>query len=208
MNKYLQEVWSHLGGIPKADAQELLEYYEEYFLDANLSLEEIVAKYGKPKKFTQALLMTYYLDQDDVAQKNEENSAKPRFRLVWMVTLALFASPILVPVAIAVVIVILAVFISILAILLGLFATAAGLIVAGLFSVVSGLGVMLQSLATMDLFVGLGILAIGLGLLLGLATVKLTRWFFILFINFVKWLGRKISRHQMKDSNHGKRGAY
>ena len=161
MNRYLQEVWSHLGGIPKADAQELLEYYEEYFLDANLSLEEIVAKYGKPKKFAQALLMTYYLDQDDAVQRSEENVAKPRFRLVWMVTLALFASPIFVPVAIAVVIVILALFISILAVLLSLFATAGALIVAGIFSAVSGLGVMMQSLATMDLFVGLGLLVIG-----------------------------------------------
>ena len=203
MNKYLQEVWQQLKGIPKDDAKELLEYYEEYFLDAGMSLEQVEAKYGKPKKFAQQLMMTYYLDKDDEALASTEAEvhpaagAKPRMRLVWLIILSLFASPLLVPLALGVLLAIVLVLLAILACLLAFYAAMIGLIVVGAGFVVTGFGVLTQSMATMDFFVGLGLLGIGLGLLLGLGTVKVTRLAFSAFVNFVKWIGRKISRRRI-----------
>lgn len=49
VNEYLAEVKANMSGIPADERDELLQFYEEQMMDAGLTTDEIVAKYGSPK---------------------------------------------------------------------------------------------------------------------------------------------------------------
>ena len=232
MDKYLEEVRQNLTGLPQNDADDLLEYYQEFFLDAGLSPDEVESKYGKPKKFAQALKMTYFLEQDDhydqqvqgepdqasddlpINQDQAPGTASPtsksqnlpapyyprtknRVRLVWLIVLGLFASPILLPVAVVILIAVLLAFATLLMILLAGYAAALTAVVVGLVSLVSGLGVMLPHFASGLFFLGFGILLVGAGIMLAPLTWKLTRLLFSGLVFLVKKIGRKASNRRL-----------
>ncbi len=195
MNNYLQEVWKNLTGIPRDDAQELLEYWEEFFLDADLSLEEVVSKYGKPRKFAQVLKMSYFLEQDDLADESHQpQTTKSRLRLIWMIILGIFATPVLLPLALVVVMLILAGLLVLFSVLFTCYVVVASLIFGGILSAVTGFGLIFSSFSTMLVFVGLGFALGGFGLLLLPLVVKLTYLFGHFFMMIVKNIARRITR--------------
>ena len=49
MNDYLNEVVDHLQEIPEDDRFDLIQYYEEYFLDSGKTLDQVIDEYGTPK---------------------------------------------------------------------------------------------------------------------------------------------------------------
>lgn len=55
INEYLAEVKANMSGIPADERDELLQFYEEQMMDAGLTTDEIVAKYGSPKQFARTL---------------------------------------------------------------------------------------------------------------------------------------------------------
>lgn len=72
MNSYLEAVQAHLTELPQEESGDLIAYYQEYFIESNLTLEEIKAQYGTPKQFATKLKLSYFLDQDDHAQEEEK----------------------------------------------------------------------------------------------------------------------------------------
>lgn len=49
MNEYLDEVFNELQELPEDDRFDLIQYYEEYFLDSGKTMEKILEEYGTPK---------------------------------------------------------------------------------------------------------------------------------------------------------------
>ena len=45
MNDYLNEVVDHLQKIPEDDRFDLIQYYEEYFLDSGKTLDQVIDEY-------------------------------------------------------------------------------------------------------------------------------------------------------------------
>jgi uncharacterized membrane protein len=197
MNSYLEDVRKELKDIPYEDSVEIIQYYEEYFADADMSLEEIVEKYGTPKKFAKSLKMNYFLNQDDGAMEQKAPvHAKARIHLAWLIVLSLFASPLLIPLAIGVLAVAFAVLMSIGALLIAAYSVLIAFLAGGLIMIVSGIGVVFQNPATTFVFVGAGLLLTGLGIVITPFVLKSTKWIFNKFIDFLKWIGRKITRKQ------------
>lgn len=192
MNNYLNDVRKHLAGIPAEDVNDLLEYYEEYFYDAGMTDADAYTKYGRPKKFAQFLRMNYLLDQDDARLR--ETKPKHRLQLVWVIVLGLFASPILLPLAIGAAAVIFGLLIAFLAIVFSVYVVVFSLIAAGLASAIVGSFVLLENPATSFVAMGVGLAALGIGLVLAPFLLCFTRLLFSLFMRFVKWLGRKLVR--------------
>ncbi|MFK4783429.1 DUF1700 domain-containing protein [Lactococcus petauri] len=200
MNSYLEAVQAHLTELPQEESGDLIAYYQEYFIESNLTLEEIKAQYGTPKQFATKLKLSYFLDQDDHAQEEEKSiPAKSRLQLVWLIVLGLFASPLLVPLALAVLLLILALLIALLALLFSLYMLDVSLVFGGLFSLVSGLGVVFSSPSTTLVFSGLGLLLFGLGILISPFILFLTKWLCLLFLGMIKWLGRKLTQRTKRN---------
>lgn len=200
MNSYLEAVQAHLTELPQEESVDLIAYYQEYFIESDLTLEEIKAQYGTPKQFATKLKLSYFLDQDDHAQEEEKSiPAKSRLQLVWLIVLGLFASPLLVPLALAVLLLVLALLIVLLALFFSLYMLDVSLIFGGLFSIVSGLGVVFSSPSTTLVFSGLGLLLFGLGILISPFILFLTKWLCLCFLGMIKWLGRKLTQRTKRN---------
>lgn len=200
MNSYLEAVQAHLTDLPQEESSDLIAYYQEYFIESGLTLEDITVQYGTPKQFATKLKLSYFLDQDDHAQEEEESiSAKSRFQLVWLIILGLFASPLLVPLALAVLLLILALLMVLLALLFSLYMLDVSLVFGGLFSFISGLSVIFSSPMTTLVFSGLGLLLFGVGILISPFILFLTKWLCLRFLGMIKWLGRKLTQRTRRD---------
>lgn len=49
MNSYLEAVQAHLTDLPQEESRDLIAYYQEYFIESGMTLEDITAQYGTPK---------------------------------------------------------------------------------------------------------------------------------------------------------------
>lgn len=161
MNEYLDEVFNELQELPEDDRFDLIQYYEEYFLDSGKTMEKILEEYGTPKQFALKLKINYFSELDDSnGGKVNTKSSKRQVRLIWMVIIGLCASPLLIPLAI------------------GFIAVIFGLMLALLLLIVA-------------IYVGMGLFATGSVVFFVLILLKLTKLLFQMMMNFVKWVGRR-----------------
>ena len=74
MNDYLNEVVDHLQKIPEDDRFDLIQYYEEYFLDSGKTLpDQVIDEYGTPKQFALKLKISYFSEEDSRRRVSEES---------------------------------------------------------------------------------------------------------------------------------------
>ena len=197
MDKYLNEVSKYLKNIPVDERQDIMNYYEEYFLDAGFSYSDLVRTYGSSKQFARDINLNYLLEQDDnnLLEKSS-NNGKSAVYLTWLVVLVLFASPILFPVALVLVFFIMILAFLLLIFLFILYVVTFVLLGGGVVELVSGIAVLFQGPATSAFVFGQGLIMIGIGLILCPLLVKITQFLVGKFMDFIKWIGRKISKRQ------------
>lgn len=169
--QFLAKLRSKLRRLPTEDVEDALEYYREYLDDAGPDNEAAaIAAWGSPDEVASKILADYARKRVDA-----EPSAKKGLSTVWVVILAIFASPIAVPVAAAAICVMFALIVAIASVIIGLGACAVGLAAGGLCSVIMGLFVTFQSFPTMIFYVGAGLVCIGVGIALSLLVIWLSK---------------------------------
>lgn len=101
MNQYIEELTRHLKKLSKQDATDAIDYYTDYLNDGNLNTyEECVNELGTPKRLAIQI-------RADISINKQDSSTQQKFwELPSIVILALFASPLLVPVLISLILVI------------------------------------------------------------------------------------------------------
>ena len=83
MNEYLDEVIEEIQEIPEDDRFDLIQYYEEYFLDSGKTIDQIIEEYGTPKQFALKLKINYFSEQDDSATDEvNPRSSKRQIRFI------------------------------------------------------------------------------------------------------------------------------
>ncbi|MDR0937674.1 MAG: DUF1700 domain-containing protein [Oscillospiraceae bacterium] len=112
-------------------------------------------------------------EQERTASAYYEVNDEPRaprkksgFRTFWIVILAVFASPIALPIGIALIAVAIALFVTLLAVLISIAAGAVAAIVGGILTLVAGFALIGTSFATTLYLIGMSFVAVGLGLIL------------------------------------------
>jgi len=198
VNEYLAEVKGYLTGIPADEREELLQFYAEQMMDAGLSTDEIIAKYGTPKQFARTLKIDYFIEADEDQTGNDSTGVrtKKRANLIWLIVLGLFATPVMIPLAIVLVIGLIGVIVAFLMAIFTIYAGIIGVLAAGLFVFVMGIMVIGQSLATAMLLIGVGIFLTAAVIFVAPIVWALTKWLFELVVQFVKWLGRRFLAKQ------------
>ncbi|MDA3974755.1 DUF1700 domain-containing protein [Enterococcus thailandicus] len=192
MNEYLSEVLNELQEIPEADRLDLIQYYEEYFLDSGKTVDEILEEYGTPKQFALKLKINYFSDADDLGQEEvQQSSPKRQMRLIWLIVLGLFASPILIPLALLFVAVLVGLIIALFAVIFSIYVVCIVILGVGVVMTLAGLMVLGQSIVSGLFFVGLGLFATGAAIFFTPILVRLTKWLAQLIMRFVKWVGRR-----------------
>ncbi|MGK4144283.1 DUF1700 domain-containing protein [Weissella paramesenteroides] len=203
IKEYLAAVRSNLKDIPADEREELLQFYEEQMLDAGYTIKEIEEKYGTPKQFARSLKIEYFIKNDETADENIPTGerTKNRVNLIWLIILGLFASPILIPVAIGLICLLAGAFIAFLGILFAIYAGIIGVLAGGLFAFVNGVILLWQSVPTGLLFMGAGLLPTGAVIFFAPIVWRLTRWLFEMLVMFVKWVGHRfLSKNRVKEA--------
>ena len=191
MNKheFMSQLKKHLRKLPFDEVKEVVEYYEQYFDDAGEENEQaVLMELGSSSAVASQIIASY-------AAKDSGKSAKHGLSTAWQVILAVFASPIALPLALAVVILALALVITMIAIVISIGATGIGLLASGIVSGVTSVSIVMQSLSTALFFLGLGLAASGIGLAIMIGTVKLSK---ICFDTLAKNVGKFILRRNKK----------
>lgn len=192
MNEYLDEVFNELQELPEDDRFDLIQYYEEYFLDSGKTMEKILEKYGTPKQFALKLKINYFSELDDSnGGKVNTKSSKRQVRLIWMVIIGLCASPLLIPLAIGFIAVIFGLMLALLMLIVAIYVGCISILGVGLFAIISGIGVLGQSVTSGLFYVGMGLFATGSVVFFVPILLKLTKLLFQMMMNFVKWVGRR-----------------
>ena len=172
-NNFILELRKHLRSMEKSEMEDAISYYEEYFAEAGVDSEEnVIADLGSPEEVAMKVLSEYTMKNTE----SDESSAKKWSKMIWVVILGIFASPVALPVAIAVIISILAVIIACIAVILSVFAASLAIFVSGIATLIMGASLFMSDFATSIFFIGSGIIMAGIGILLFLGTFILSKF--------------------------------
>lgn len=172
-NQFLVELRKRLRGIPQEEFEQAVEYYEEYFLDAEVDdVQDVTSKVGTPDEVARRI-WDECVDKR-VQTQREEGGVKNTAKTVWLIILGIFAAPIALPIAIAIAAVIFALVVSVIAVIASIVIAAVSIVVFGIVSIPAifiahGLG---QALVV----AGMSLLAIALGTLLCLGIFQFGAW--------------------------------
>jgi uncharacterized membrane protein len=171
-DEFLSRLRRMLKKLPQQDADDALEYYEEYLEDAGPENEAAtIAAWGSPDRIASQILAEYA-----VKQMNTEPSAKKGLSTAWVVVLAIFASPIAIPVAAAIACIMLALVIVVAAVILSVGAVSVSLAASGALCVILGACLVFRGFSTAVFYLGAGLFCAGAGIAL---------------FPFVIWLSKK-----------------
>lgn len=169
--EFLKELEYQLRRLPRNERDEAMDYYQGYLDDAGPEQEESVLRaLGSPKEVAAQIIREAAAkaveETDGTAQKQKSSLSR-----VWIVILAIFASPIALPLAAAAVVVMVAILISIFAVLLSIFLLLIAGGISGMISIFYGIPVLFTTPASGMVVVGVGLALVGVGVIvmLGLA---------------------------------------
>ncbi|MCL2818987.1 MAG: DUF1700 domain-containing protein [Actinomycetia bacterium] len=181
MNKtqFLSELRGKLVNLPESEVNSAVGYYEEYLLDAGPENEEqIIEELGSPNAVASKIIGEFALSDAPVGAATSGKTIESSAKTLWVVILAVLASPIALPLAIAVVVIVFALLISVLAVLFAFAVTGVALVVAGIAALFVAVWALFFEFGTALWMAGSGLVAIGVGILIAQATVLLTQSFF------------------------------
>ncbi|MCJ1976946.1 DUF1700 domain-containing protein [Lactococcus paracarnosus] len=185
---YIQDLASYLTNLPQEDREDALFYYEQYIYEGKLTDGQAVSEFGTPKQLARRLVADYYMG--DAPQLPEEKAQSP-FTLARVVILALFASPILIPVMIAALAVIFSLMIAFASLVLAVFGVILGFLVAAIVSVIGGVIIISQSILGGLFYVTFGLALFGLVILGWPLAFLMVRWLKTIFMWLIKWVGKQ-----------------
>ena len=185
---YLQDLETNLKALPKAEIKDAMLYYEQYFYEGHLSDGQAVAEFGTPKNLARRLVADYYMDE---ARDIPEENQKSPLGLAKSITLALLASPILIPVAITVGALIFAIVATFAALAFSIVVTLGALGFAAVLGIVGGIFILTQSLLGGLFYISAGISVIGGLILLCPAVTAMVKGLKQGVFVMIRWIGKK-----------------
>lgn len=194
--QYIKALRWELRRLPKEELEEAMGYYTEYFEEA----KDAEGEYDPVKEFGEPKILAQKIIQESMGKllDNTPKTAKKSISAVWMVILAIFASPIALPVGICMIVVMLCfVFVGI-SVIGTFFLVGAALLFAGAVGIVFSIRILFASPATGIACLGACIFLIGLGGIISALFYYLGK---LMIIGIARLFGRKIKKRKEEASN-------
>ena len=94
---YLTELEEYLDALTADEKADVIEFYNEYIDDAGLeTTDEIEKRLGTPRQLSRKVLADYSIKATDIEShrsKKSKASVRSNGKMIWMILLALLASP-------------------------------------------------------------------------------------------------------------------
>lgn len=197
---YIDEFKIYLHQLSEKEQQDVVEFYQEYIIDANLQTSDaIINELGTPKHLARKVLADYSIKMSEENYQNVNDghiTSNERFsknlKMIGLVILALMASPVAIMIAIILIPLILVfVGLAVFFVLLFLFLVAMS-VVGGIGAIFVGLSVIFQSFGTTVFYAGAGLAILGIDFFLIPVIIALFKWGFSVIVIFFRWLGKKL----------------
>lgn len=174
VEQYIAALEHELRYLPKEEREGAINYYKEYFEEAKEASSD--GTYDPCKEFGEPSQLAAQIIQESaqkiVAPENKQTETKKEkktsFSEVWIIILAILASPIAFPVGIALIAVIISLVIAVVAVSFGFFAAAIAAGVAGIVSLVASFFLLVTQGPTGFVVMGVSLTSIGIAILLGI----------------------------------------
>ena len=176
MNKerFLNELWSRLSGLPQTELEERLSFYAEMIDDRvedGLTEEEAVAGIGSVDEIVEQIL-----DEVPLSALVKEKVRQRRAMKLWEIILLVLGFPVWLPLLIAAFAIVLSLYISLWAIVISIWAVDLSLAACAVGGVLSAVWYLFQGNPGSAFFMlGAGLLCAGLAVLLFYGCVELTK---------------------------------
>jgi len=185
--EFISQLKRQLRKLPFDEIKEAVDYYEQYFDDAGAENEQtVLLELGSPAAVASEIIAAFAVK--DVEKKRGLSKA-------WMAILAAFASPLITPFALVVIILAVILVVLMVAIVIAVGGTGVSLILTGIASLVTSVPIAGQGFPTALFFFGLGLTASGIGLAIITGTVQLAKKS---FNKLAKGMGKFVLRRKKK----------
>lgn len=236
--EYMQELERLLADIPSEEREDAINYYNDYFdAGGEENEEETIAALGSPEQLASTIKLANSSDQtidgefteagyidnlrrdaneldkytriDSVNADSKKNKKSPGM-IALIIILAIFALPILAPIAIAILAVVFALLVSVVATMFGIavavVSVGVGVFIAGIAGICVAIGTFASNFFSALCIMGVSLIALGLGLFFILFCVNIVvkaippvaRWFVKIMKGIVSWFGGIFKRKEKK----------
>lgn len=187
---FMSELDRKLRVLPYSERQDALEYYEGYLNDAN-DVDSAILGLGTPGEVAATILAEYVEKAPRKGVRHERRQAGG-LRTALVITLALFAVPIGLPLIITVASVSFALILALGSVVFAFGASAAALVIGGIASLVFSPFVMFQNFGAGLIMAGNGLVFLAVAILFVYLTKNIARGFTLI----AKFVGGTISRRR------------
>lgn len=185
----MTQLKKHLRRLPKQDYDDAIEYFEEYFGEADeAGQQKLMEELGSPKEAARDLIANLL---DKKLDEEADHSRPIRKGTLKIALLAVCAAPIAVPLLAALFAVLLSVAICMFTAYLCIFAFALSAFLIGAKLFVRGIVAVPFSASGSFILLGLGLLGVGLSILLCILGIYLCKWTCLLFARMAQLLIRR-----------------
>ena len=193
---YLKQLRHKLRKLPEEEIESAIEYYTEYFDEAGEeNTQSVINELGSPASVASKILADFAVKD----LSNHPNSAKKSLSAVWLIVLAIFASPIAIPLLIGVCALIFGLFVTGAALIFSFFAFIFSLVIGGIISIIGGFAVITQDIPSAIFFIGIGLTIGGVGLLLFPPLLSIGKTASIALVKLLKKLFDKLTKKQKEE---------
>ncbi len=190
-DEYLRQLSKYLKKLPKADYDDAMEYFTEYFAETDENeAKKLMDELGTPKEAACDIISNILekkIDekkQADSEKKQVDSDKKSVFGVLWIALLAIFALPVATPLLISGLIVMFCVLLCVVLAVLCVFLFGVCAAIAGMAVIARAIVTMKLSISSAIMLSGLGLAAIGVGIIIVLLGVLCVRLFAELTIKF------------------------
>ncbi len=160
---YLKALRDNLRNVPPQEAEDIMQYYIEYFDEAGPENEQkVIEELGSAWQLAQKVSAGYVIQNIESGEGNQ--TIKQKASNTWVLVTAIVTSPVWIPLIFALAVVAFSLLIALFAIVVAFFASAVGFAVAALVMLVAGVVTMFES-------IGGGLIMFGAALLFAAATI-------------------------------------
>ena len=183
-NEFLSQLERRLKALPETERKDALEYYEGYIADAEEEQGSVIKQLGSPAEVAAKILAEYAT----AGIPKSKRVKKSGLSITWSIILGVFAVPIALPLAIAVVVIAIALLIVICSLIIAFGITAIATVVAGIGGLVAGTVLIFTELKIALMLLGISLVSVGFGLIFTVITYNLTRhgfWFLSRYVGTI-----------------------
>lgn len=188
MNKqeFIKQLKIKLKNLPQDELDNAIEYYNEYFEDANIDDNvDVTKELGTPSQIASQLFADYAVK--DKPSKNNISS-------IWFIILAIFAAPIALPLTFAAIIIIGSLAFAGFMLIAALGITVLAMVFTGVVVFISSFSIISKTFAGALLIMGIGCALAGISILCVNVILSLFNWFIKLIVKLANSIIMRFSK--------------